>query len=159
MWNVIEKSVTKRVFRVRLTRKGLARISLRTVYLPSFILLSFTSPCCPESVRIFSFTSFRPRTSFVHHNSMSFKKNEYDFSRGNIRIYSIGLEMSLVMRRNIMTIAAGIIALNIIYEGKFRMIHLTSNLALFQLVRLICTDFNGFTWHGGLLWKSRKQRK
>ena len=49
---------------------------------------------------------------------MSFKKNAYDFLRGNIRILGIGLEMSLLMRGNIMTIAAGIVALNIIYEEK-----------------------------------------
>jgi len=45
---------------------------------------------------------------------MNFKKNAYDFSRGNIRIFGMGLEM---------TIAAGTVALNIIYEGKVRMIH------------------------------------
>lgn len=54
---------------------------------------------------------------------MSFKKSAYDFSRGNIRIFGMGLEMSLLMRGNIVTIAAGIVALNIIYEGKVRMIH------------------------------------
>lgn len=107
--------MTKRIFQVRLTRKGLARISL-----PTF-LTHFSS--------MFSFTSYRPRTvylsytSFVHHNSMSFKKSAYDFSRGNIRIFGMGLEMSLLMRGNIVTIAAGIVALNIIYEGKVRMIH------------------------------------